>query len=329
MSIKIAITIDTEEDLWNDFARKGNPVDNIAHIPHLQKLFDKYGAVPTYLVNYPVVAKRDSRRIIQDIYRAGRCEVGMHCHPWNTPPFEETINNHNSRLLNLPSDLLHRKLECLYDTIRNELGVAPLAFRAGRWGFGSTVAQSIHALGISIDTSITPFNNWNTEEGPDFYFAPPFPYSFSPQNILTPDPNGRLVEIPPTIGFFQRRFERCAKVRRLILGSALSKLHLIGFLDRVGILNLRWLSPELSTDQEMVRLAKAFFKNGATTLNMTFHSTSLLPGKSPFVRNEEQLVNFYGRIETFLKFVRDRGLDFSSLSAIAETYCERTEISVS
>ena len=68
----------------------------------------------------------------------------------------------------------------------------------------------------------------------------------------------------------------------------------------------------------MVLLAKNFIRKGHSFLNMTFHSTSLLPGKSPFIRNDHEFHNFFEKIEMFLQFAVDNGLKFSPLSDALE-----------
>ena len=78
------ISIDTEEDNWNT---PFNPptLENIRRIPIAQELFDKYSIRPTYLVTYAVVCESQSVSVLKPILDAGRCEIGTHLHPWNTP----------------------------------------------------------------------------------------------------------------------------------------------------------------------------------------------------------------------------------------------------
>jgi hypothetical protein len=320
MSIKVFITIDTEEDLWDNWKRRDNPVENISRIPLLQELFDHYGAIPTYFVNYPVITNKYSSRIIREIYDKGSCEIGTHIHPWNTPPFEETICAKNSFICNLPRELAKRKLLNLHNKIKDHIGMEPKCFRAGRWGFGPTIASCIHELGYLTDTSITPFCDWTEEEGPDFTDASYLPYRFEPNDVLSKNSNGRLLEIPPTIGFFQQNFGRCAEARKWILGSRLSRYHLLEILDRLRIINFRLLSPEMSSGSNMIKLAKSFIKKGYAFLNMFFHSTSLLPGCSPFVKNENELEAFIGRIEMFLQFASEKSFEFAPLSDALEGF---------
>jgi len=315
MTVKVFITIDTEEDLWDNWKRRDNPVENIDRIPLLQELFDRYGAIPTYLVTYPVITNKYSYRTIQKIYDKGNCEIGTHIHPWNTPPFEETICDKHSFMCNVSEGLAKRKLLNLHNEIKGRIGIEPKCFRAGRWGFGPTVASCIDELGYLIDTSITPFYDWTKEEGPDFTNASCLPYHFKPDDVLSENSDGRLLEVPPTIGFFQRNFDRCAEVRKWILDSRLSRYHLLGILDRFRIINFRLLSPEVSSGSDMIRLAQNSIKNGNPFLNMFFHSNSLLPGKSPFVSNKMELMRFLRDIEIFIEYSANQGFVFAPLSA--------------
>lgn len=318
MSIKIFITIDTEEDQWGEYNAPYPSAENVKRIPLVQEIFDHYGAVPTYLVNYPVVQKPHTISILRRIADKGRCEIGTHCHPWNTPPFEEKINIRNSMLCNLAYHLLYRKLETLHQEIVNRLNVIPLCFRSGRWGFGSNVARAINQLGYKIDTSVTPFTTWANEGGPNFLEAPSSQYRFDPENILLPNPAGCILEVPPTIGFFQRKMKLASRVRKSLLHRPLSQYRLLGILDRLRIINYRWLSPEVCNGQEMVLLSKNFIQLGHTFLNMSFHSTSLLPGATPFVRNEEEFKQFLDNIDAFLKFALQQGMNFLPLSRAME-----------
>src|SRR5688500_10239061 len=102
----VFITIDTEEDFWGVFQAENNPVENVSEVPAVQRIFDRFGAIPTYLVNWPVVSDRKAVTVIRRIADDGRCEVGTHCHPWNTPPYEEELGAVNSMLSNLPPSLV-------------------------------------------------------------------------------------------------------------------------------------------------------------------------------------------------------------------------------
>jgi len=319
VTIAVFITVDTEEDNWGDYRKRGQRAENIRQIPLVQELFDRYGAIPTYLVNQAVAEDQGAVKILKNILNKGRCEIGAHCHPWNTPPFSEGNPDVCSMLSALKPETVKAKIESLHNSISTAFGFSPKCFRAGRWAFGPHVARAILDLGYEVDTSVTPFIDWVSDGGPDFSTAPTDAYAFDPENVMAPKDKGPLLEVPATIGFLQRPFHLCASVHKRIAGSFLSRFHILGALDKARLLNLRWLSPEMSSGQEMVRLCKTLIHRGCNFLNLTFHSTSLLPGKSPFVTSEAELRSFLDDIETFLAFTSSHEMRFSGLSEGAET----------
>ncbi|RJQ84711.1 MAG: hypothetical protein C4519_04440 [Desulfobacteraceae bacterium] len=314
LETKLFITIDTEEDGWGDYHRKDGSVENINQIPRLQALFDRFGAVPTYLLNWPVLMDDRACRIMKDIHESGRCEIGTHCHPWNTPPIEENISSVNSMMCNLPEALTKAKIANLAAATEERLQVKPQSFRTGRWGFGRYVAKALLDSGYAVDSSVCPGVDWRSDYGPDFLSAPDKPYRFDPARVLEPDVNGQLLEIPASTGFFQAAGTPLLQLRRLLARSYIKRLHLIGLLDRLKVMNFRWLSPELSSAADMITLSRSLIKRGCPTLNLSFHSTSLLPGMSPFVRSQNDLDAFLLRIEKVLEFANRNNIKFSSLS---------------
>ena len=172
-------------------------------------------------------------------------------------------------------------------------------------------------LGYRIDTSISPFQDWSDYGGPDYSDAPTDQYHFNHDRIFSADVKGALLEIPPTIGFFQNNFQRCDWLRKKILSSKLSKLHLIGILDKLKILNFRWLSPELCNGMDMVKLSERFIQKGYRFLNMSFHSTSLISGMTPFVKSETGIDKFIKDIEIFLQYAHDNEFIFVPLDKAA------------
>ena len=300
MRTKVFITIDTEEDNWGDYNEAIGTVENIMALPRLQALFNKYGATPTYLINYPVASQQRSIDILSSLLSEGVCEIGMHCHPWNTPPVTEVINARNSMMCNLDYELLIKKMSYLHKTIEDNFHIKPVTFRAGRWALNEDVARCLSELGYLVDTSMSPFVDWSSSHGSNFRRSSTKPFYFKTNNLEVHDKNGDLLEVPPTIGYFQKNFKMCDYVKNMISESKLSKLRLLGILDRLHVLNFHWLSPELSSGEEMLKLSKSFVGSGHQFLNMSFHSTSLLPGKSPFVKNENELNLFLNKIKLIL-----------------------------
>lgn len=319
--MKLIITIDTEEDNWDRYSATDNPISNIERVPDLQNLFDEFGVLPTYLVTYPVATNPRSVAILKKILMDGTCEIGMHCHPWNTPPFNGSrqIQPRDTMLSNLSEDLVHQKLSKHHDAICKNFGIVPVSFRAGRWGYGPAVGRSLCRLGYRFDTSATPYVNWGIYNGPNFTEFGPEIKRFEFDGISNELKNCELFEIPPTIGFLQANFRRSQKLSEMMETKIARSLHLNGILDRIGLLNKRWLSPEMTDVDSMIRLARRMQKNNYSFLNMFFHSTSLKGGLSGFVKSNEDKV-FFKKIRDFLSFHRESGWEAMTLSQFGEIF---------
>ncbi len=314
----LVVTIDTEEDNWGRYDERSPTLKNIERIPYLQDIFDRYGVKPVYLITYPVARDRRSISILSDILRSGRCEIGSHLHPWNTPPFREERIKRNTMLCNLPANLQFEKMKTLHKAIEESFGITPVIFRAGRWGYSSEVAKNLKRLGYRIDTSITPFMDWRDYHGPDFSNAFPYPYRFCCEDIFKATDGGDLLEVPVTIGFIQRNYNACKQILRILETDLLQRLRLKGIAHRLNLLNLIWLSPELADAKSMARLVERMRNNGGNILNMTFHSSSLKEGLSAFVKTREDEAEFYRRIEGFLAYIKEAGIVPVELSRVPD-----------
>jgi len=322
------ITIDTEEDIWGGYTVKNPSVENIKNIPMLQEIFNKYSAIPTYLINYPVATNKYSIEILKDMHDNKHCDIGTHCHPWNTPPFDiEMQSAVNSFMCNLSEELVFEKIAKLHNTIAENFNYTPIVFRAGRWGVGKNVINAIQHLGYKIDTSVTPFQDWSDWLGPTFNLRTNTAHGLSgmdkiclkAENCVECDKSNHcIIEIPPTIGFLQKNFISCINNRNILMNSAYSKFHILGILDRLKLLNHRVLSPEVSTINEMIKLSSIMLDKGHRFLNMSFHSTSLLPGKSPFVKNNKDLKTFLNKIDKYLEYLTKKGISCIGMSQALE-----------
>jgi len=309
----VFVTVDTEEDEWGAYTRRSPSVSNVRRLPAFQELCDRYGAQPTYFVNWPVGNDPEASDTLADLLGGGRCELGSHIHAWNTPPFGEWDGPDGSMLCNIPEEAAREKLSAIHYRIQERFGVRPTTFRAGRWGMGSTVARVLVELGYEVDSSVTPLIDWTREGGPDYRDAPLHPYWFSPQALLEADEEGELMEFPVSVGFLRGDARGRMRLREAARSNFPAAMGVVGALDRMGVAALRWLSPELSTSREMVRLAENLVARGSTSLHFTLHSPSLVPGLTPFVRSERESLRFLKRIEAFLDYAAGEGFRFATL----------------
>jgi hypothetical protein len=315
----LIISIDVEEDNWGSYDPLEYSVENLRKVPVLQEIFDRFEVTPTYLVNYPVASDPWAAKLFSRYAQLGRCEIGMHCHPWNTPPYEEIICDYNSMICNLPAELQYQKLKHLHESIIKNIGTVPVSFRAGRWGFNAATAKAIHRLGYKTDTSVTPFVSWEKSRGQDFSTFGPEPFRFSSDDIAQKVEGGPLLQVPASVGFLQTNYHLCRVLKRAAESRIGRMVHLKGILYRSGLLNQAWLSPELSDVGTMVRLARSLEKNNCPCLNLTFHSSSLKEGLSPFVGMGEE-VSFLKKIEDFLRFARSSGFESITLREFEKRY---------
>ena len=295
-------------------------------IPRIQSLFDRYGIKPTYLVNYPVVSCDWAVDMFSEIMSIGKCEIGTHLHPWNTPPLNEDICEKNSMMKNLPYELQIAKLSFLTDAISSAFGKKPLSFRAGRWALGPDTIKALIACGYQVDSSVTPTISWrNDGDGAEYLSTKNQPYWLSTDGKQK-TPLNSILEVPVSIGFNRWQFEFWQKISLRLRRTWLRYLRLIGLLHRGGLLRKIWLSPEVSSAEDMISLSKVMIKNGYRFLNLTFHSNVLLPGKTPFVKSHEELKQFYLRIEKFLEYLTSTNNVVSlTLSEVGEVYKNRRQ----
>ncbi|MBM4258909.1 MAG: hypothetical protein FJ147_23770 [Deltaproteobacteria bacterium] len=132
----LMVVIDTEEEYdWSrQVDRNNTAVSAMASVDVAQRIFDEYGIRPIYVIDYPIASQAQGFGPLVDITKSNRCQIGVHLHPWVSPPHVETVNARNSYIGNLPKELVAEKMTVLRQTIADNLGVAPVIFKAGRYG---------------------------------------------------------------------------------------------------------------------------------------------------------------------------------------------------
>lgn len=297
----LVVTIDTEEEgRWSSsYPAFGNSCRNIERLSRIHELITRTGAIPTYLVDYPVATDLRAREILKGFSAEGRAEIGAHLHPWCNPPIQ--ADNGGTRATyphNLTPDVQRAKLETLCDAIEQGIGARPRTYRAGRWGFDHTSIPVLERLGIEVDTSVTPLWWDRGDGGPVFARAPLEPYRISTRDACRPG-DSAVVEVPASnlvVGPHGPVLERLVRV----MGPAPGMRRLL-----VG-LGFRSLRPEQYTLQEMKGLADAISARGLEVFNVMFHSSVGLPGATPYARDERGLDEFCHRLEGLLEHIMSR-----------------------
>ena len=279
------VTIDTEEDFdWAaPFARTGYRLDSVPALAECQSYFDRAGVRPIYLVDWPIVTDDRAVDILGAATADGRCEIGAQLHPWVTPPHEEEVGERNSYTGNLPAALQRAKMTALRDGIQDRFGVTPLVYRAGRYGIGPETAAMLAELGFRCDTSVRSGFDYRSGHGPDYRDAPLLPWwvSTGPGDVL---------EVPVTT-VFGGLFGRAGS--RLYHRLARQGTHIGAALARFGLVERIALTPEGIPAERACRAIDIALAQRIPVLNFSFHSPSLQPGNTPYVRCDADLDRFY------------------------------------
>jgi hypothetical protein len=292
----VVVVIDTEEEFdWSsNFSRNNTAVLSMRCIGRLQDIFDEYHITPVYVIDYPVAAQPEGYRLLQEIHASNRCLIGAHLHPWVNPPFEESVNHYNSFPGNLPRALEAAKLQVLSDRIGELFDRRPTIYKAGRYGIGLHTADILEEQGYEVDLSVCPCMDYSAEGGPDFTHRSAWPYWFGRRQ--------RLLGLPLTVGFAGLWRRWGSIVHSLASRPALRRMHAVGALARLGLVDKIWLSPEGYSSIEHIKLVRALYRDGLRVFSFAFHSPSVEPGHTPYVRSQRELEVFLARCRDFFEF---------------------------
>ncbi len=219
-------------------------------------------------------------------------------HPWVSPPHQEEVSNFNSYAGNLPRELEFEKLRQLTQIITENFGQAPETFKAGRYGVGPHTLEAVARLGYKINASFVSYTSFSDDGGPDFSNYSEQPFWFG--NLDAP-----LLELPVTTGY-------CGAMRAL--GPTLYPLLRTQILDvlcagaiaaRTGLLERIRLTPEGYTANDMKCLITTLARAGCQVFSLTYHSPSLVPGHTPYVRTRDDLRRFLASIKELCRYFRD------------------------
>jgi hypothetical protein len=197
------------------------------------------------------------------------------------PPFEEEVNRFNSFAGNLPPELERQKFTVLRDEIERNFSAAPLIYRAGRYGVGPNTASILSEGGIAIDTSVRSRFNYSAGGGPSYHQHPTRPWWL--------DTERQLMELPLTTVYWGllRQFGPWLYPQMWRVPRFRGALARLGMLERIP------LTPEGVTIDEALRGIDIAIDEGLPILVFSFHSPSLAPGFTPYVRSEEDLDALY------------------------------------
>jgi hypothetical protein len=291
----LVVVVDTEEEFdWDaPFSRANTKVSAMRYVSRAHAVFSKYGIRPTYVMDYPVAAQGDGYKPLQELFNSGQCALGAHLHPWVNPPYTEAVSPAASFTCNLDPDLQASKVKSLAEVISERFGFRPRVFKAGRYGIGRATTDLLSNLDFRVDASVCPSMDFTAVGGPSFTDFDSYPFFLTPTLMECPCTVDYIGWLGPTAG---------PALHRVANTSALERVRAVGILARLRAVRRIMLSPEGNTAEEMCALAGDLYRRGLREFTLSYHSPSLEPGHTPYVRTAQDLDRFLACIDEFCGF---------------------------
>jgi hypothetical protein len=257
-----------------------------------------FNIVPNYVVDYPIASQPLGYESLRRYQVEGRALIGTHLHPWVSPPLSEPLTRANSYPGNLPRDLELEKLAILTQTIESNFGRRPLTYLAGRYGNGPNSAAILEQLGYDVDISVTPSIDHSEDGGPDYSGFSSQPFWFG---------RGRRLLGLPGAGCFAGWLKGGgAPFYRFITRPGLRWARLPAVTSRLRAFERIRLTPEGYSLPELQRMTRSMLKDGERVFVFSFHSPSICPGCTPYVRDEADLRDFLDKARGYFSwFMRE------------------------
>jgi hypothetical protein len=297
--MKLVISIDVEEEglFSGHYPRTPPGVTNVAELERLGFIPEEFGWPLTLLVTYQVARDPAARRILARWRDRHRAEIGLHLHPWNTPPYLDWPEPEPAPSESLPRGLLMDKLASLIDQVQETLAPAPQTFRMGRFDAGPQIWSLLPEFGLRVDSSVAPLTLKNAD--PRSFLAPADPF---PLGDLCPEA-GSLLEVPitvlPVVAGTPQLAARLAAAGPPIWGKRLQGL--FRYLGATGV------QPAWFPLVSMQLAASLHRRRGGRVLTMFFHSSEFKPGATRLFPNEAAVSRFVDKIRAFLTWLARTG----------------------
>ncbi|MDH7974123.1 polysaccharide deacetylase family protein [Sphingomonas sp. AR_OL41] len=300
---RFTVFVDTEEEFdWHaPLSRDAHGTSAVAALPAAHRRFADHGVPLTFMVDYPIATDPRAVEALRAALADGVSAVGTQLHAWVNPPFDEPLSPANSYAGNLPIALEAAKLDALGDAITTAFGAAPRVYRAGRYGIGPATLSLLAARGYRIDSSMRARYSYAADGGPDFG-------AIGNQAFRV----GDMVELPLTTMFTGSAARGGARLYAWL--GAVPKGR--GLFARAGLLSRVALTPEDMPLDDALEAVAVAIGEGVRVLNFSFHSPSLVPGHTPYVRDTADLSAFHRWWDRILADLARRGVRAAALDEL-------------
>lgn len=312
------ITIDTEGDNGWDRPRVYD-TRNAQGVERFQKFCEGFGFKPIWLTNYEMSLDSTFVKVVKDALRNGRCEVGAHIHPWNSPPdFSLTDADYKylPYLIEYPYEVMEDKIAFLTKHLENIFEEKMISHRAGRWAINNEYLNCLNDYGYKVDCSVTPLIDWRNSMGlPNGLGGTN--YSEFPKTIYKPLQDiDDFLEIP--MSTVSNRIINNVLVNTIfnIVPKKTRETRVFNALNARKVFMLR---PRLGNKRTMLKVIDKLVGDPTIEhLEFMIHSSELYPGTSPKCKNEEELDELYKDMECLF-----RRIDEDCVSMTFKEFIER------
>jgi hypothetical protein len=314
--MQLVISIDVEEEglFSGHYPRTPPGVTNVAELARLSFIPRDFGLPLTLLVSYQVARDPTACRVLAGWRDRCGAEIGVHLHPWNTPPFAAPPLPEPVPSEMLPRAILRDKFASLLSQVGAGLAVTPRSFRMGRFDAGPQVFSLLPEFGLEVDSSVAPFTRKNPD--PRLFLAPADPFYLGE---VGPEGNP-LLEVPitlvPVVAGTPQLVDRLATMAPPAWGGRLRSLFRSG-----GVAGIQPAWYPLISMQLAARLHR---RRGGRVLTMFFHSSELKPGASRLFPTEAAVSRFVAKIRAFLTWLVETGpVEGVTLAKLGEDWRRR------
>jgi hypothetical protein len=311
--MKLVISVDVEEEglFSGQYPRTPPGVSNVAALNRLQFIPREFGFPLTLLVSYQVALDPGACRVLAHWQETYGAEIGVHLHPWNTPPFADLPYPEPIPSQLLPASLLRDKLAALVRQVQGSLGVTPRSFRMGRFDWGPRVMARLPEFGLRVDSSIVPLTAKSSN--PEDFLAPADPFPLAVPGLAAP----QIIEVPLTMVPLMAGTP--AMIMRL--AAALPPAWGRRLRDRFRYLGAVGVHPAWYPLASMQLAARLHRRRGGRVLTLFFHSSELQPGATRLFPTEAAANLLVGKIRIFLNWLSQTWtMEGATLSDLYEIY---------
>lgn len=280
---RFTICVDTEEEFdWQaPLSRDHRATASARAIPDAARRFHDLGSALTWLVDHPIATDPAAIDHVRAALAVEGGAVGTQLHPWVNPPFDAADLPEHSFAGNLSRQLEAAKLDVLTDAIATAFGRRAIIYRAGRYGLGPNSLELLAERGYRLDTSMRARYDYRAVQGPD--------YRAIGNAAFRTGPGGAIVELPFTTVYAGRSRRAGPALYRLAARFPRGP----GLLARLGLVTRVSLTPEDVPLEAALAAVRTAVEQGHTLISLAFHSPTLEPGHTPYVRDQADLARFW------------------------------------